>query len=93
MATDRTIVATILIFVGLSLQSNVSAAQTGRFAQNQPPGEAADPTPPRPRASPAEHSNQPTSASSPAQPGSTPTTETGVGTTVDKPAGNTDKKQ
>jgi hypothetical protein len=78
----------------LHSKTHVAAAeQTGDMEQHQPTGMAADPTPSRPRASPAEKSNPPTSASSPAQPGSTPTTETGVGTTVDKPAGNADQEQ
>jgi hypothetical protein len=91
MKSSRALLA-MGILVGLNIDGAAGTVRAERLAQNLPPGEAADPTPPRPRASPAEKSNPPTSASSPAQPGSTPTTQTGVGTTVDKPAGNADKK-
>jgi hypothetical protein len=88
------LMAMALLFVGYNSKGHVAATeQIGDGEQHQPTGMAADPTPSRLRASPAEKSNPPTSASSPAQPGSTPTTETGVGTTVDKPPANSDMRQ
>jgi len=75
------VVAMGLLVVGYNTQSH------GSERIDRTAGAAADPTPSRPRANPEEKSNPPTSAASPAQPGSTPTTQTGVGTTVDKPAG------
>jgi hypothetical protein len=88
------LMAMALLFVGHNSQGHVTATDEPNSAvQVQTGGMAADPTPAKPRANPAEHSNPPTSASTPPQPGSTPTTETGVGTTVNRPAGNDDQKR